>query len=71
MQEVFNHPNFEWGGVMTDRSDLTDAEIGQLLELARMYVAAFSDDEMLTLPERMRLQEIEDIVNRCRGGVND
>lgn len=52
-------------GSMTDRRDLTDAEIGQLLEVGRMYVA-FSDDEMLTLPERMRLQKIEDILMRLQ-----
>lgn len=56
---------------MTDRRyTLTDAEIGQLLAVARLYVAAFTDDdEMMTLPERMRLQEIEDILNRVDGGV--
>jgi hypothetical protein len=47
---------------------LTEAEIEALLAVATMYVDAFKDDDAMTLPERMRLQEIEDILNRhgCR-----
>jgi hypothetical protein len=51
------------------RSDLVEAlheytrsDIDQLLTVATLYVNAFSDDELMTLPERMRLQEIESIL---------
>jgi hypothetical protein len=40
-----------------------DADIGQLLAVATLYVNSFND-VMMTLPERMRLQEIEDILDR-------
>ena len=43
---------------------LTDAEIGQLLAVATMYVDAFKDDDAMSLPELARLQEIEDILDR-------
>lgn len=48
----------------TEYSEITDGEIGQLLAVATMYVDAFHDDEMMTLPERLRLQEIEGILDR-------
>lgn len=35
-----------------------------LLAVATLYVNAFSDDEMMTLPEKMRLQEVEDVLER-------
>jgi hypothetical protein len=43
---------------------LTDTEIGALLTVATMYVDAFSEDETMSLTERMRLQEIENILDR-------
>jgi hypothetical protein len=45
-------------------SALTDTETKALLAVATMYVDAFKEDETMTLPERMRLQEIEDILDR-------
>jgi hypothetical protein len=35
-----------------------------LLAVATLYVEMIPDDAMMTLPEKMRLQEIEDIVER-------
>ena len=46
------------------RPDLTEAEIGQLLAVATLYVDSFKDDELMTLPERMSLQQVEDILDR-------
>lgn len=43
---------------------LTSVDIGQLLSVATMYVDSFSENEVMTLPERMRLQEIEAILDR-------
>jgi hypothetical protein len=37
-------------------------DLDVLLAVATMYVKAFSDNEMMTLPERMRLQEVEALV---------
>jgi hypothetical protein len=45
------------GIALVDRS-----ELDQLLAVARLYVNAFAEDELMTLPERLRLQLIEDIV---------
>lgn len=41
-----------------------ESDFSALLAVATLYVNAFSDDEMMTLPERMRLQEVEDILDR-------
>ena len=35
-----------------------------LLAVATLYVDAFGEDEMMTLPEKLRLQDVEDVVNR-------
>ena len=43
---------------------LSPAETDALLAVARLYVDAFEEDEMMSLPQRMRLQEIEDILER-------
>jgi hypothetical protein len=43
---------------------ITEAEIEALLAVATLYVDAFKEDETMTLPERMRLQEIENILDR-------
>jgi hypothetical protein len=43
---------------------ITTAEIDALLAVATLYVDAFKDDDAMTMPERMRLQEIEDILDR-------
>ena len=42
----------------------TEIEFEQLLAVATLYVEAFKEDEMMTLPEKMRLQEIEAILER-------
>lgn len=43
---------------------ITEAEIETLLAVATLYVAAFNDDDEMTLTEQMRLQAVEDILNR-------
>lgn len=43
-----------------------EADFGQLLAVATLYISAFQDDELMSLPEKLRLQEIEDIVERHR-----
>lgn len=47
-----------------DPSNFTAAEIGHLLAVATLYVDAFKDDETMSLTEKMRLQEIEGIIER-------
>jgi predicted metal-binding protein len=45
--------------------DLTQHETDVLLAVATLYVDAFDDEnEMMTLPERMSLQEVEKILDR-------
>ena len=45
-------------------TEMTEAEIGQLLAVATLYVDAFKDEEMMSLTEKLRLQEIEGILDR-------
>ena len=47
------------GQVTIDRADLD-----QLLAVATLYIGAFREDETMTLPERMRLQMVEDVVEK-------
>ena len=45
--------------------DQLRADLDVLLTVASPYLDAFSDDnERMTLPERMRLQDVEDVVAR-------
>ncbi len=39
-------------------------EWGALLAVATLYVNAFTEDEMMTLPEKLRLQEVEAILDK-------
>jgi hypothetical protein len=41
---------------------ITTKEIEALLAVATLYVEAFSEDETMSLPEKLRLQEIEKIL---------
>lgn len=43
---------------------ITEAEIVTLLAVATLYVKSFSDDEMMTLPQKLRLQEVEEIIGK-------
>jgi hypothetical protein len=45
--------------VPVSRSDLDC-----LLAVATLYLASFTDDEMMTLPEKFRHQDVEDVVHR-------
>jgi hypothetical protein len=49
---------------MNNKPALTETEIEALLAVATLYVDSFKQDELMTLPERMRLQEIEDLLDR-------
>ncbi len=51
-------------GLVAEPRVVAEPEIDALLAVATLYVDAFKDDEAMTLPERMRLQEIEDILDR-------
>ena len=39
-------------------------ELDQLLAVATMYIDAFEEDELMSLPAKLRLQEVEAIVER-------
>lgn len=43
---------------------ITMPEIETLLAVATLYVNAFTEDEMMTLPEKLRFQEVEDILRK-------
>lgn len=43
-------------------TDRLAAIVNVLLPVAQMYVDAFADDEMMTAPEHLRLQQVQDIV---------
>jgi hypothetical protein len=55
---------------MLDAMDVTEqvtierADLDQLLAVATLYVSAFGEDEMMTLPEKLRLQEVESILEK-------
>lgn len=40
------------------------ADLDCLLSVATLYLNSFSEDEAMALPERMRLQDVEDVVER-------
>ena len=39
-------------------------DLDVLLAIATLYLTAFNGDELMTLPEKMRLQNVEDVVHR-------
>jgi hypothetical protein len=39
-------------------------DLDVLLSVATLYVASFRPDEMMTLPEKLRLQDVEEVVKR-------
>ncbi len=41
---------------------LSQYHLDLLLAVATIYIEAFADDEMLTLPGKLLLQDVEDIV---------
>ena len=40
------------------------ADLDSLLAVATLYLDSFKPDEMMTLPEKLRLQDVEEVVNR-------
>jgi len=55
-------PSLSWEGAVLPRH-----ELDTLLAVARLYVNAFDPDERMSLPERLALQQVEDIVARSEG----
>ncbi len=47
-----------------ERADISQHDLETLLAVATLYIEAFDDDEMLTLFGKMRLQEVEKVVER-------
>lgn len=39
-----------------------ECDLAVLLAVATFYIESFAEDELMTLPERMRLQQVEDVV---------
>jgi hypothetical protein len=39
-------------------------DLDVLLSVATLYIASFRPDEMMTLPEKLRLQDVEEVVKR-------
>ncbi len=39
-------------------------DLDVLLAVATLYLTSFTDNEMMTLPEKMCLQDVEDVVHR-------
>jgi hypothetical protein len=57
-----------FGVMITDETQeavtVDRVEFEALLAVATLYVNAFSDDEMMTIPEKLRLQEVEAILEK-------
>jgi len=49
--------------VAAERADISQHDLDVLLSVATLYISAFAEDEM-TLPEKLRLQEVEEVVER-------
>ena len=47
-----------------ERADISQADLDTLLAVATLYIGAFSEEEMVTLPEKLRLQQVEEVVER-------
>lgn len=47
-----------------DQVTIDRYELDRLLHVATLYVDAFTEDEMMTLPEKLSLQEVEAILDR-------
>ena len=47
-----------------ERADISQADLDTLLAVATLYIGAFSEDEMMTLPEKLMLQQVEEVVER-------
>lgn len=48
--------------------EVDETDLERLLQVARMYVEAFDDDETMTLPERLQLAEVERILEQYGDG---
>ena len=62
-------PEAEIRRIAEDRARLENVSVPRgdldcLLAVATLYLTSFTDDEMMTLPEKMRLQDVEDVVHR-------
>jgi hypothetical protein len=62
LQEIHDAAQLEAGEappVLISRADLD-----VLLAVATLYIDAFAEDEMMTLPQKFRLQQVEEAVAR-------
>jgi len=62
-------PEAEVRRLAGERARLENASVPRrdldvLLAVATLYIDAFSPDEMMTLPEKLRLQDVEEVVKR-------
>lgn len=49
---------------LSQENDSLRADLGQLLAVATVYLESFTDEDRMSLPEKLRLQEVEDVVKR-------
>jgi len=54
----------EYASKRADEIEKLRADLDVLLGVATIYLDAFEQDEMMTLPEKLRLQEVEEVVAR-------
>jgi len=50
--------------LQTDTANIPQADLDQLLAVATLYIDSFKEDELMSLPEKLRLQEVEAILER-------
>lgn len=43
---------------------ISRADLDTLLSVATLYIGAFGENEMMTLPEKFRLQMVEEVVEK-------
>lgn len=63
------HPEAEVRRLAGERAaaenvSLPRRDLDVLLAVATLYLTSFTDDELMTLPEKMRYQDVEDVVHR-------
>ena len=54
----------EYARKRADEIEKLRADLDCLLAVATIYLDAFREDEMMTLPEKLRLQDVEEVVAR-------
>lgn len=54
---------------MSEQVTVEHHELDTLLAVARLYLTAFAEDELMTLPEKMALQDVEAVVAKYGSGA--